>query len=288
VTHSIKKIVLFGVGQTALAVLSALQAAPEAKPEIWGTTRAQSGDTLQALGVKPILLNRSGAEGDLDMELLKEACDGACVLISFPPDEKSEHFFFDTISGAGKIIYISSTGVYGSLSGDIDEDSPVDHSQPRVQDRLKAEALWRSAGATVLRAAALYGPQSGLHKRLLTGTYRLPGDGSNFVSRIHLDDLAAIILAIFSKPKAVDDRYADIYVVGDLKPSTHIEVVTWLCQLLSLPLPPSASLSEVNASLTGNRRINPARVLNGFNVVLAYPTYVEGFTQCLSVQGERN
>ncbi len=275
------KIVLFGVGQTALAVLSALKSTAPARLEIWGTTRAHSGDALQALGVKPILLNVIGDDGAASMKQLKEACADACVLISFPPDEQSEHFFFDTISGARKIIYISSTGVYGSLSGVIDEDSPVDHGQPRVQDRLKAEALWRSAGATILRAAALYGPQAGLHKRLQSGTYRLPGDGSNFVSRIHLDDLAAIILAIFAS-NSEQGQGGGIYVVGDLKPATHIEVVTWLCEKLNLPLPPSASLTEVNASLSGNRRINSTRVLSDFGIKLAYPTYVEGFSQCLA------
>ena len=73
-----------------------------------------------------------------------------------------------------------------------------------------------------------------------------------------------------------------MYVVGDLKPTSHLEVVSWLCNQLSLPLPASSPLSEVNPSLRGNRQICSAKVLADLDVKLKYPTYVEGFTQCLA------
>jgi len=274
----LQKLVLFGVGQTAHALAARVQA-EKAGFELWGTTRSASPEILSAAGIKPILL-------DGNMKVLEDACKDACkdasVLISFPPDGKSDAHFLDTVSGARRIVYISSTAVYGSREGVIDEFTPVDRESFRAATRLDAEALWLRAGAVVLRAPALYGPNSGLHKRLLAGDYRLPGDGSNYVSRIHLDDLAAIILAVFLQDQLSAEAKSRIYVVGDLKPTSHIEVVNWLCERLSLPLPAFAPFSQVNASMTANRRINSARILKELAIELTYPTYVEGFAQCLS------
>lgn len=270
----VNKIVLLGVGQTARALVNFIS--NDSAVEVWGTTRNQSGSALCDLGIRPILLDAQ----DRWQKTLTEVCHDASVLVSFPPDGNSDRVFSEIVFAAKPkaVIYISSTGVYGKTEGVIDENSAVDEDDPRALARLNAERIWL-AKARVLRAPGLYNADSGLHRRLLSGSYRLPGDGLNYVSRIHLDDLAAIIAKAFVSQARLS---LPTYVVGDLKPASHLEVVTWLCQKLSLPLPASLPFSDVNPSLRGNRQIRAAKILAELDIELRYPTYVEGFTQCLA------
>ena len=48
----------------------------------------------------------------------------------------------------------------------------------------------------------------------------------------------------------------ETFVVGDLEPCRQIEMVSWLCEQLALPLPPSAPLEAVHETLRRNRRID--------------------------------
>lgn len=275
-------VVLIGVGQTARALVNKLQHKKMCDKAfhpttVVGTTRsAERQEELVSLGIEPIVIEDLSVDSPA-FETLKARCEDAFVLVSFPPDGKADQFLAKQLGNARKIVYISSTGVYGSLTGDIDEDSPVDKSAEGSLRRLSAESSWLKSGAIVLRAPGLYSASSGMHLRLLSGKYRLPGDGSGYVSRIHLDDLSEIILAAFLR-----GNRGSLYLVGDLKPSTHLEVATWLCQALNLPMPESAPLSEVNPSLRGNRRIQARRVLRELGVSLAFPSYIEGYSQCIT------
>lgn len=263
-------LLLLGVGQTARALLKALDDPGSIlqRPDIgsiYGTTR--NGDRvadLTALGVQPVLMGAA----DSARELLQLAC-GAYVLVSFPPDGVSDRALAELVSGAAKIVYISSTGVYGQTSGKINEESAVDSSQ---KARLQAEEIWRASGAIVLRAPGLYSGVDSMLKRITGGDYRIPGDGHNYVSRIHLYDLAQIIMAAFLRAAR-----GVLYVTGDNRPATHLEVVQWLCQKYQLPLPQFAPLEQVHQTLRGNRQIDNSRVLTDLSVTLRYPTFVEGF-----------
>lgn len=246
------KLVLLGVGQTARSLVNHFSS--QSALEIWGTTRGTSGAALVELGIEPIFLDQQRSW----QETLAKVCRDAFVLVSFPPGDNSDQAFSEIVfaSEPQAVVYISSTGVYGKTEGVIDESSAVDESDLRALVRLNAEKIW-AAKSTVLRAPGLYNAKSGLHLRLLSGTYRLPGDGLNHVSRIHLDDLAAIIARVFASQPLLARQ---TYVVGDLKPASHLEVVTWLCKQLSLPLPAAAPLSEVDPSLRGNRQICAAQI----------------------------
>lgn len=274
------KIVLLGVGQTARAFVRALEAdrrdgdkrEHKASDNIWATTRgAVASREDKNSGIKFVSL---AAEPDL-----KSLCEAACVLVSFPPDGESDERLCQQIKDvARRIVYISSTGVYGGISGVIDNyTKPPAAVDERTFRRLAAEKIWLNAGAIVLRAPGLYGPDGGMHKRIAAGTYKLPGDGTNFVSRIHLDDLGRMIVAAFDS----DRLQSRTFVVGDLKPSTQLEVAQWLCARLNLPLPQSVPLEEVDVTLRGNRQVDSRETLDILGVKLIYPSYVEGFEQCL-------
>lgn len=265
-------LLLLGVGQTARALLKALDDPGSILQRsdigsICGTTRsADRVAELTALGVQPLVMER--ADSAKARELLQLA-GGAYVLVSFPPDGVSDRALAVLVSGAAKIVYISSTGVYGQTSGKIDEESAVDSSQ---KARLEAEEIWRASGAIVLRAPGLYSGVDGILKRITGGDYRIPGDGHNHVSRIHLYDLAQIIMAAFLRAAR-----GALYVTGDNRPATHLEVVQWLCHKYQLPLPPFAPLEQVHQTLRGNRQIDNSRVLADLSVTLRYPTFIQGF-----------
>jgi hypothetical protein len=279
---STKKILLLGVGNTAFALADFYLNSDEHGSQrlLFGTTRS-ADKTLTLLDRRIEPIHDDGS--DTCLSAIEAAAEDACVLVSYPPDPGgvSDLRYAPLLQKAVKIVYISSTGVYEGLDGRIDEATalPASHSASGER-RLAAESFWRERSACILRAPGLYGPQTGLHLRLLSGSYRLPGDGSNHVSRIHLDDLASIIDAAFGLA-----AQGSVYVVGDLKPATHFEVVSWLCQKLSLPLPPSQPLAAVSATLRGNRQIDSSRLRNDLQLELLYPTYVEGFTDCLSKCG---
>jgi len=265
------KLVLLGVGQVASSVAK-LARQPT---QIYGTTRSVTkARQLSDHGINPVLIapwteNASNS--------LYELCSDAYVLASFPPDGQSDNQLAALCKQAKSIIYISSTGVYGEISGIIDESTDVDLNNPTALARLKAEQSWKESGALILRAPGIYSPQSGLHKRLLAGTYRLPGNGENFSSRIHLHDLARIVITAFDKPI----EPGTIYLVGDLEPSTHREVVTFLCNRLRIPFPSSMPIENVTSTLRGNRYISVEKVLRDLRIDLEFPTYREGYVHCL-------
>jgi nucleoside-diphosphate-sugar epimerase len=261
------RLVLLGVGMVARAVARAA----ESGRAVIGTTRspARAGE-LARLGLEPYVVER------LSADVVAPLAEGSDLLVSFPPDGATDAAVAPACGAARAIVYVSSTAVYGDRRGTVDDATPVDLSSPRAAARLEAEAAWRAVGAVVLRAPGIYGPESGLHVRLREGGYRLAGDGSNVISRIHVDDLAALALAALDR-----GRRGETYVVGDLAPVPQIEVVRWLVDRLGIPMPGSAPPEALHPTLRGSRAVDPSRALSDLGVTLRYPTYREGFAAAL-------
>jgi nucleoside-diphosphate-sugar epimerase len=262
-----RKVVLLGVGMVGRAVYDALRG----QAHVVGVTRQPERlfEFVNA-GIDPVVMPWPSEE------IIAQVAEGADVLVSFPPDGSSDAILAPGCKGARSLVYISSTGVYGSHKGKVDDQTPVASSDPQNLERLKAEQTWRDVGATVLRAPAIYGPTSGLHIRLRKGDFKVPGDGKGMVSRIHVDDLAALINGAFAR-----GQKANTFVVGDAKPTTYGEIVEWLCKKMDLPLPPYAPLEEVSPHLRASREVDPSRALRELKVTLKYPTYVDGFSALL-------
>ncbi len=257
----------------------------------YGTTRSASRlQELRSIGIEPVLIgtdlaeqSNSGADERTTfpetlntgshIQVISQNSD---VLVSFPPDGFSDEILSRQIIDARKIVYISSTSVYGGTTGVVTEESSVDTSDPLSARRLEAEQIWRSKGAVILRAPSLYGPKYGLHLSLLKGAYKLPGDGSRYSSRIHLFDLAMIIESVFAKAMP-----GSLYVVGDKNPATQLEVVEWLCGQLNIPIPDSVPIEEVHYTLRSNRQINSEKLIRELDIKLHFPTYKDGFLQCI-------
>jgi hypothetical protein len=269
--ESEKKLVFLGVGDVARAI--ALQAGGQFK--FFGTTRsAERAEEIRSIGLELIVIN--GFSELMSEEVstnLESIIEGAYVVVSFPPDEESDAVASRLTSGAKGIVYISSTTVYGSKEGVINEDTEVDETfHSTAQNRLKAERRWLEVGASVIRAPGIYGRGNGLIPRLISGTYALPGDGNNFVSRIHVDDLSAMILSAL-----LLNQKQQVFLSGDALPTTHREIVEWLASRLNLPFPESIPLDRCHYTQRGNRKVDASRSLEKLGTVLQYPTYKEGY-----------
>ena len=97
-----------------------------------------------------------------------------------------------------KIIFISSTSVYGNLEGEVTEESIPDPITESGKQLLAAEQLFsgdKNLQTTIVRFGGLIGPNR--HPvTMLTGRKELSNGGAP-INLIHLDDCIRIIRAIF-------------------------------------------------------------------------------------------
>lgn len=172
-----------------------------------------------------------------------------------------------------RVVYVSSTGVYGGQT-DVDWDTPAEPNDERGRLRLEEER-WIVSGpwtSLILRAAAIYGPGRGVHAAIREG--RIPrGAGSGIVSRIHVDDLAAIIEAgLFSDIQGA-------WPVADDAPCSSAEIAAWCAQLLQIE--PVAGYENLGKAVAG-RRVNGRKIAEILGVELKYPAWPAGVAACLA------
>lgn len=225
-------------------------------------------------------LERAGARvTSLEDALSRTA--GAHVVISVPPDAGLDARIAEALARhpPSRLVYLSSTGVYGAARGHVDEDTPVEPSSPPARGRIDAESRYLPVGAMVLRIAGIYGPERSTLARLQAGAVRLPERGGGRISRVHVDDLvSAIRVALqWGEPGA-------FYCVADDRPASQEETVSWLCERLGLPPPPRVPLESLHESLRGDRAVSNAR-LKALGWRPRYPDYVAGFTALLQAEG---
>lgn len=185
---------------------------------------------------------------------------------------------------ASRVVYLSTTGVYGDASV-VDADSAAAPTTERTLLRLVAETRVTAGtwSTCVLRPAAIYGPGRGAHESIRAGRWRIAGDGSNYTSRIHVDDLAAISAA------AVLGELTGAWPVADEEPSTNLEMTRFCCELMGLPMPESAPAGAMDETRRADRRVDGSEVRRRLGVSLRYPSYKVGVPAALAAasEGER-
>ncbi len=197
----------------------------------------------------------------------------AIVVCLAPPatDPAGEIRHLIAASHGARLIYVSSTGIYGPGTGAlVDETWPI--APVTAAGRARAGAESALAGNWIaLRPAGIYGPGRGMIERIRAGGYRIIGDGSSHVSRIHVDDLVAAILAA-----AASDIIGAINIADD-DPSPIGEVADTIAARIGAPAPPRVAVAsvdpEVAGMLTANRRIDNTRLKRDLGVVLRVPSW---------------
>jgi len=224
---------------------------------------------LGAIGVRADLADPASLHGII-------APDSIVVCLAPPgPDPAGEQrALIAAAADARKLVYVSSTGVYAPGGGAwVDEHWPLAPVTPSGKARVVAEAALAEARIPwiSLRVAGIHGPGRGLVDRIRAGTYRIIGDGRAHVSRIHVDDLVAAIVAggASTVTGAVN--------VADDDPAPIGEVADAIAARFGMPAPPrvapDAVPPEVAGMLTADRRIANRRLREELGVVLRYPSW---------------
>jgi nucleoside-diphosphate-sugar epimerase len=291
VTAARRHLFCFGLGYAAQALAGRLAA------EGWtvaGTCR--SGDQAAVLAAQGYPGHRFDRDHPLLPEMLAEATQ---ILVSIPPDEAGDPVLDrhgDDIAAMRSLAwvgYLSTTGVYGDREGAwVDETSELRPSGARGRRRVAAETawldLWRDRGVPVhlFRLAGIYGPGRSPFDALRAGTAKRIAKPGQVFSRIHVDDLASVLLSSIARP-----RPGAVYNVCDDAPASPAEVVAHAAHLLGVPPPPlvpfdEAALSPMARSFyADNKRVSNALVKTELGVSLRYPDYRAGLAAILAAGG---
>ena len=182
----------------------------------------------------------------------------------------------------GRVILISSTGVYGAAAGQwVDEASPCRPTRDAGRALLAAEELLAAhplgRRGIVLRLAGLYGPGRLPQTDAIRAGLPIAVASGRSVNLIHVDDAAAVVLAAESLA-----RPPRTYVVADGRPVDRRTYLARLADVLKFPPPTFSDEDGATASQrrdSGDKRLCNARMLGELGVRLAYPSFWEGLAQ---------
>lgn len=179
-----------------------------------------------------------------------------------------------------KLVYTSSTGVYGQNDGSlVDETAPTEPPTETSRVLVETERVFLAAArernfpAVVLRVAGIYGLGRGWWlKQFLAGEARLEGEGRRMLNMIHRDDVIGCIIAALER-----GRPGEIYNAVDDEPVTQRDFLAWLAAKLNRPLPPAV---PEDAEATRKRGVTNKRVSNRkLKAELGYPFHYRTFRE---------
>jgi nucleoside-diphosphate-sugar epimerase len=203
---------------------------------------------------------------------------GAVLVHSVPPLAEPDNSAIRALIrdiAPRRILYISSTGVYGSQT-EVSAASPAAPNDARGRARVDEEQWIAATGAQclILRSAAIYGPGRGVHARLLEG--KTPRRGAEeIVSRIHVDDLAAILAA------GIESSIEGVWPVADHTPAATGEVAAWCARFMGIA-PPDLTMESYPVR---GRSVDGRKITELLGVELKYSSYETGIPASLRSEG---
>ena len=264
--------------------------------EVTGTVRsAEKAAALSREGIRALVFGGFAVSS----ALAKAVAEADAVLVSVQPAEDGDPALgplraaLMAAPNLRWIGYLSTIGVYGDQDGAwIDEDTPPAPTNARTRQRVEIEEAWLQLGrdsgkpVQIFRLSGIYGPGRNAITKLRAGTAnRLIKPGQVF-NRIHVDDIAGVLMASLAQP-----RQGAIYNVTDDEPGPPQDVITFAAELTGLEPPPEipfeqAQLSPMAASFYGeSKRVSNALVKREFGYAFRYPTYREAL-RALAEAGE--
>jgi nucleoside-diphosphate-sugar epimerase len=191
-----------------------------------------------------------------------------------------------------RLLYISSTGVYGDHDGDwVDESTPIEPTTEKTAVLAEAErvateyAAERGIDGTVARFAGLYGPDRYRLERYLEGPVT-----AGYLNMVHRDDAAGAVRFFLE-----GDVRDDAVVVVDDEPVDKHAFADWLADACGVERPPKQSKQErLEASdlseaaerrILTSKRCSNAR-LRELGYELRYPTFRAGYRAAIDAYHE--
>ena len=280
----------FGLGYTASALAQRLRAQGWT---IRGTSRSdEKCAELTDQGIAAWTFDR-----DKPLAGPADAFEGVThILSSIPPDAAGDPVIdchgADIAALAPQLQwvgYLSTTGVYGDRGGGlVAETADRRPATLRGERRVAAEGSWcnlwrenlgRDGGVPVhlFRLAGIYGPGRNPLATAQRGQARRIIKPDQVFSRIHLDDITAVLEASIGRPNP-----GAAYNVCDDEAAPPQDVVAYACNLLGIDPPPEISFDQADLSdmarsfYAENKRVANARIKHELGVTLTYPDYRAG------------
>jgi len=190
-----------------------------------------------------------------------------------------------------RVVYISTSGVYGDCGGDyVDESRPVHAQTDRAGRRVDAEAQlsrWcgeRGIALVILRVPGIYAADRLPLAQLERGTPALAPEDDVYTNHIHADDLAAMLTAGLSVGEGVYNANDD----SEMKMGDYFDLVA---DRMGLPRPPRVSRAEAATRISPgllsfmseSRRLVNRRMKAELGVRLRYATVYEGVPRAESL-----
>jgi NAD dependent epimerase/dehydratase family enzyme len=210
-------------------------------------------------------------------------------------DPRLEHALHELLGKAStlrRVVYLSTTGVYGDAGGaTVDENTPPRPATARAKRRLAAETVLQtaceSAGVewTVLRVPGIYGPGRLPLERLRRGDPLPEAALARPGNRIHVDDLVAALQLALQHPAAANA----VFNVGDDDHTGTAAYFQRLALLAGLPapavLPDEVARERLSAEawsfLMEGRRVETRRLREQLGFVPRYPDCTSGLRASL-------
>lgn len=188
-------------------------------------------------------------------------------------------------SGWRKLIYLSTTGVYGQDSEAwLDEDSPAVPTRSGPQLALLAEQ-WLHAHVpaekfTVLRLAGIYGPgRIPLAEQLRSGApLAVPRQG--FLNLVHVADIAQMLFEV-----AHANLQRSLYVFSDGQPVLRETFYSYLAGLCGCDAPQfvEPDAASPKARRATDKRVRPDRLVAETAFNYRFPSYLSGLRNALGL-----
>lgn len=268
------RIVVLGAGYVGNAFARA--AAADARNTVWAVRRSatQSADGVTWLCGDITTGVIEDLPSQIDAVVLTVAPSrGADAYDSTYPPSAAAAVALARASGARRLLYTSSTGVYGGRDGawvtETTERLAVGDANAALiaaEDIILASDV---AAPTVLRVAGIYGPGRDPRARM-RNVEALAQRGEYWTNLAHRDDIVSAMLHLLTLPVA-----PRVLNVSDGSPRRAAEVARWLAELEGID-PESLSFGNDAQRSRNNQRVsNAALIATGW--APAYPSFREGF-----------
>ena len=201
------------------------------------------------------------------------------IISTVPPNEEGFdpiiHKYGNSIaSNKNKIIYFSSTSVYGA--GEIDEDTKPNPKHNRGIIRLNAEKEWINANQniSIFRISGIYGPKRHPMIRYLEGDNEIIVKKDYIPNRIHVEDLSSIAIQFLLK----NLNYRIINISDQTKVKSY-DAIKFISNKLELKQPkiveydPSNISKHLKSFYETNRVINCNVIQDQLKYKYKYPDY---------------
>ncbi|HVY05840.1 MAG TPA: SDR family oxidoreductase [Burkholderiales bacterium] len=194
-----------------------------------------------------------------------------------------------------RLVYISTSGVYGDCGGDIvDETRQAKPASDRAKRRADAERRIRRWGAdtgahvSILRVPGIYSAGRLPLARLKSGMPALAAERDPYTNHIHAEDLVRTIVAALARARG--GRAYNASDDGWMKMGEYFDLVA---SEFGLPPPPRVSWEVAQAQLPENllsfmresRRLANGRLKKELRVRLRYPSARHGVFAARAASG---